>query len=97
MVKLDSKKPNILFSQNVSSHTEEFMYHRLLILAFCSLLLTSCLANKDKSNVVLLKHPETMDFQECSLEDWGSKEAYARKDQCVQQWEEQGYIVWGSH
>lgn len=72
------------------------MYARILPLVFCALILSSCIANKDQPKTVMLKHPETLDFQKCSVEDWGSNEGYAYKDRCVEEWKEQGYIVWGS-
>lgn len=72
------------------------MYHRLLVPALCALLVAGCAATGDQTKVVVLKHPETLDFQQCSVDDWGSREGFAQKDRCVQQWQEQGYVIWGA-
>ena len=71
------------------------MNHRLLVPVLCTLLVTACAATGDRSKVVLLKHPETLDFQQCSVKDWGSRDGFAQKDRCVQQWQQQGYVIWG--
>ena len=68
----------------------------LLFAGLCPLLLTACIASTQGPKVVLLKHPETLDFQECSVDDWGSREGFASKEHCVKQWQDQGYIIWGA-
>lgn len=60
------------------------------------LLLASCLADKDKPTMVILKHPETMDFQDCKVEGWGSEKAFMENEECVRRYQQQGYVVWGS-
>jgi hypothetical protein len=44
---------------------------------------------------VILQHPETMDFQDCRLADWGSDKAIRENEECVQRYQQQGYIIWG--
>lgn len=73
------------------------MPKKLLLLTMTMLLLSSCLAGKKGPKVVIMKHPVTLDFQNCEVKgEWPDEEAYAAKDQCVQALEQQGYIVWGS-
>lgn len=72
------------------------MIRKLLIIALPMLLLSSCLADKSSPKVVVLKNPATLDFQNCEVQDWGSKEAYAANKKCVEQWQQQGYVIWGS-
>jgi len=72
------------------------MRHRLLLL-IPALLLCSCLAEKSEPKVVILKHPDTLDFQRCVVADWGSKQGYRDNEECIRQYRQRGYIVWGSH
>jgi len=73
------------------------MLKKLLLLAATILLLSSCLADKKGPNVVILKHPATLDFQNCEVQgEWPDEKAYAANEECVKALEQQGYIVWGS-
>ena len=67
------------------------------LLAGCLLLLIvgGCAGFSDKSNRVLLKHPETLEFVSCEVGEWTTKEAYAEMDQCVADYEKKGYVIWG--
>lgn len=64
----------------------------------CSLffvaLLSSCIAQKEK--LIILQHPETMEFERCQVADWGSKEALAENEACVEAYKQKGYVVWGT-
>lgn len=71
------------------------LIHTLLLLTVL-LLLTSCLATKDKPTLVILQHPQTMDFQNCKVEDWGSQKGFSDNEACVKKYQEQGYTIWGS-
>jgi hypothetical protein len=59
------------------------------------ILLSSCIANKEKSKVVIMQNPQTMDFQDCKVADWGSEEAFKNNEECVKTYQSQGYIIWG--
>lgn len=72
------------------------MIRKLLLFSVLSVLLSSCLATKDKTELVILQHPDTMDFQECRLADWGSGKALRDNEECVNRYRQQGYIIWGS-
>ncbi|SHO49064.1 hypothetical protein [Desulfopila aestuarii] len=73
------------------------MLKKLLLLAATTLLLSSCLADKKGPKVVILKHPDTLDFQNCEVKgEWPDDEAFAANEKCVQALEKQGYTVWGS-
>ncbi|MFV0436552.1 MAG: hypothetical protein ACK5PS_04060 [Desulfopila sp.] len=73
------------------------MIRKLFVSGIAVLLLSSCAAEKTASRTVMLKNPQTLDFQSCQVEDWGSEEAYAAKQRCVEQWQQQGYVIWGEH
>jgi len=61
------------------------------------LLLSSCLSDTKGPKVVILKHPETLDFQNCEVSgEWPDEADYAANEKCVQALKQQGYIVWGS-
>jgi hypothetical protein len=60
------------------------------------LLLSSCMAAKDKPKTVILQNPETMDFQNCKVADWGSEEGFQDNEKCIERYQQEGYIIWGS-
>lgn len=70
------------------------LIRRLLLCAVPLLLLTSCA--KDRPMLVIMKHPDTMDFQNCKVADWGSEEAFMQNEACVKGYQQQGYTIWGS-
>ena len=67
-----------------------------LIPLFLPLLLSACLADKGRPKVVILKNPATLEFQSCTVADWGSRQGYDDNDRCVERWQEEGYVIWGS-
>lgn len=71
------------------------MIRKFLLLLTLAGLLSSCLASKDSIDLVILKHPETMDFQNCRVADWGSEKALRDNEECVKGYQQQGYIIWG--
>lgn len=73
------------------------MFKKLMLLTVTLLLLSSCLADKKGPRVVILKHPETLDFQNCKVEgEWPDEEAFAANEKCVEALQQQGYTIWGS-
>lgn len=68
-----------------------------LVLAICisMLILTACGQLQGKSSKVILKHPETLDFQTCEVNALMTKKSYDEKDACIEEYKEQGYVIWG--
>lgn len=58
-------------------------------------LLCSCQAMSRKYTKVILKHPETLDFQECAVGMWATDQSYREQDACVAKLQSQGYEIWG--
>ena len=56
--------------------------------------LAGCGKQTDKS-VVIMQHPETMDFVKCTVDAWATSASYAKNAQCVEDLKNKGYIVWG--
>jgi hypothetical protein len=54
------------------------------------------MAAKDKPKTVILQNPETMDFQNCKVADWGSEEGFQDNEKCIERYQQEGYIIWGS-
>jgi predicted ATPase len=46
--------------------------------------------------VVILQHPDTMDFQNCEVDKWGLDKHFQNNEECVKNYQKLGYIVWGS-
>lgn len=67
---------------------------KLLYLPILVALLCSCIPKKQE--LIILQHPETMDFEECRVADWGSKEAIKENEECVKSYKQQGYTIWGT-
>ncbi len=70
---------------------------RLLLVApglFALSGLTGC-GNHSAKSVVIMQHPETMDFVNCSVDAWATPASYAKNARCVEDLKEKGYIVWG--
>lgn len=72
------------------------MTRNLLLFSILLVLLSSCLATKDKTELVILQHPQTMDFQNCRVEDWGSQKAIENNEACVKSYQQKGYVIWGT-
>ena len=72
------------------------MTRKLLLLPLL-LALSSCMAAKEKQpKVVILQNPKTMEFQNCKVADWGSEQGFLDNEKCVQRYQQEGYIIWGS-
>ncbi len=66
------------------------MVKRNVLLLILLALLCSCGGTRTR---VILKHPETLDFKECDTGLWSVSSR--ERDECVKQYEAQGYEVWG--
>lgn len=60
-----------------------------------SCLLAGCGTMQGKYTKVILKHPETLEFQECEVGHLMTSEAYKTSDECIEKYKAQGYEVWG--
>lgn len=50
----------------------------------------------DKPTRVLLKHPETLEFVNCNVDQWETSASYKSNEECIKDYEAQGYVVWDS-
>lgn len=46
-------------------------------------------------SVVIMQHPETMDFVDCKVDQWATFASYAKNAECVEDLKSKGYVVWG--
>jgi hypothetical protein len=73
------------------------MIRLIVLLPLTFLLLSGCFANHtNQPKVVILKHPVTLDFQNCAVSGWGNQEDFRKNEECVSQFQQQGYEIWGS-
>ena len=54
----------------------------------------SCAKMSGESVSVMLQNPETMEFVKCDVDQWGTKKSYAKNEQCVKDYQNQGYVIW---
>lgn len=59
------------------------------------LLLASCAAMRGKPRVVIMQHPETMDFKNCDVGKYGFDSDFKDQQICVDELKTLGYMVWG--
>ncbi len=74
------------------------MIKRLLLLLFILPVLTQCADHVNGPKRIILKHPETYDFQKCGeagVDKWKREEAKKDLDECVEKYKKLGYQVWG--
>lgn len=53
-----------------------------------------CANFSKQPRTVLLQHPETLDFVECRVGRLLTNFDYARNEECVAEYQKQGYVVW---
>lgn len=58
-------------------------------------LLASCAAQTKQPQRVILKHPETHDFQTCKGGKWQNEESFKAVENCIKEYKALGYRVWG--
>ena len=68
------------------------LFYPLMALIFG--LAGGCASYSSKS-VVIMQHPETMEFVNCKVDGWATNGAYAENEKCVEDLKKKGYIVWG--
>ncbi len=67
-----------------------------LLFIFLLPLVTHCAAPRmDQPQRIILKHPETYDFQSCEAIKWKPEEAQNELDECVEKYKQLGYEIWG--
>jgi len=49
----------------------------------------------DEPTAVMLQHPETMEFVKCQVDQWGTKKSFVKNEECVKDYQSQGYVIWG--
>lgn len=57
--------------------------------------LSGCASHSGKPSVVIMQHPETIDYVNCKVDEWATAASYAENEKCVEELKKQGYIVWG--
>ncbi|TKB06053.1 hypothetical protein [Desulforhopalus sp. IMCC35007] len=53
-----------------------------------------CARMSDKPTYVVLQNPVTMEFVHCEVGQWSTKSAFAKNEQCVEDYKRQGFVVW---
>ena len=69
----------------------------LAVLSLLLVLMGGCGSLSENSRSVILQNPETLEFVNCNVDKWGTFASYARNEKCVEDYENQGYVVWGEH
>lgn len=59
------------------------------------LLLSGCASMQGKPQLVILQHPETMEFQNCEVDKLGLHSSFASNEECVKKYQKMGYVIWG--
>jgi predicted ATPase len=72
------------------------MLKKILLISLLLPLLASCMSMEGNRRVVILQHPETMDFQNCEVDKLGLDKHFRNNEECVKDYQKRGYIVWGS-
>ncbi len=62
----------------------------VFILVSCS----SCSLFIDEPTRIVLKHPETLDFVNCNVDQWDLPHSYKNNEECVEDYKKKGYFVW---
>lgn len=70
--------------------------HPLLIFSFITLL-SGCASFGDSPRRVKLQNPTTLEFVDCDVDKWGTAASYERNNKCVEDYQNQGYIIWGKY
>jgi len=56
---------------------------------------SGCAAFQGTPTNVVLKHPQTMDFVDCRVDEYRSKKSYAANEKCIKDYQDKGYVIWG--
>lgn len=68
---------------------------RFYALMMILILNCGCSALVNEPTRVMLKHPDTLDYVTCKVDDWATPESYAKNDKCVEGYQKKGYVIWG--
>lgn len=71
------------------------MIRRILYVWVMLLFLSGCASFSDKPSKVILQNPQTMEFVNCRVDEWGTSESYRKNEECVQSYIDQGFVIWG--
>ncbi len=72
------------------------MKFSLLILVFVVIMVCSgCSMYNGKSKKVILRHPVTQEFVSCQVDRWETAASFAKNEECIQNYKEKGFVVWG--
>ncbi len=63
----------------------------VVVLSFFS----GCSYLHDDPRTVVLKHPVTLDFVDCKVDQWETSKSYKDNQQCIEDYKKKGYVVWG--
>lgn len=66
-----------------------------LYLVAAAVLLTGCGAIHKEPKKVILQHPETMEFVNCQVDEWVTKKSFEKNNECIEEYQRQGYVIWG--
>lgn len=69
--------------------------YRVLLFTMLLAVTGGCSLFQKKPTVVILKHPETLDFVDCKVGKWEMPESYSANDLCIEEYKKKGYEVWG--
>ena len=72
------------------------MTKSILPLLLIPLMLSGCMSMSGKPRVVILQNPQTMEFKNCEVSKLGFEKHYRDNDKCVEEYMNQGYVIWGS-
>ncbi len=71
------------------------MKHTVTSIFAFVLLIGGCASIVGKPRNVILQNPETMEFVNCEVSQWGTIISYEANEQCVKDYQAKGYVIWG--
>ena len=70
---------------------------RLLYCLLLMMLLSGCASMTAEHTRTLLIDRSTGEMMECTVDKWRSEESFKRYDQCVLDYQKQGYEIWSQY
>ena len=70
---------------------------RLILCLLFALLLSSCASLTAEHTRTLLIDRSTGEMKECNVDKWRSEESFKRYEQCVADFEKEGYEIWSQY
>ena len=68
----------------------------ILLLLLIATSFSGCMSMSGKPKVVIMQHPETMEFYNCEVAKPMIDKNYLANELCVEEYKKKGYIVWGT-